>query len=201
MRTKSDNNKIIVIDLAERMTVQAQNAFLKLLEEPSDSVHFILLSHNNKAFLPTVLSRVTKVDVKPITLEQSNKLLDELRVSDSKTRSQILFIAAGLPAEICKLANNSEYFEKRSSIIRDAKAFLTDSIYQKLLIANRYKDSRNDTLILMNDIANMLQYSLKLNPDTAKLRTLENVLNTCDRINANANIRLAITRVALSNLL
>jgi DNA polymerase-3 subunit delta' len=44
-RTKTEGERIIIIDYAERMTTQAQNAFLKLLEEPGDDVYFILVSN------------------------------------------------------------------------------------------------------------------------------------------------------------
>ncbi|MEE0835014.1 MAG: hypothetical protein U0M08_01235 [Clostridia bacterium] len=49
--------KITIIENAEFMTVQAQNAFLKLLEEPPSGVYFLMLCENASALLPTVRSR------------------------------------------------------------------------------------------------------------------------------------------------
>ncbi len=49
--------KAYIIENCEKMTVQAQNAFLKLLEEPTPDVYFFLLAENASALLPTVRSR------------------------------------------------------------------------------------------------------------------------------------------------
>ncbi|MFA6947628.1 MAG: hypothetical protein WCQ72_01465 [Eubacteriales bacterium] len=49
--------KAFVINEAALMTVQAQNALLKLLEEPPDNVYFFLICENAAALLPTVRSR------------------------------------------------------------------------------------------------------------------------------------------------
>lgn len=52
------DKKIYIIGHAERMTVQAQNALLKILEEPPSSVLFLLLCENSAALLTTIRSRV-----------------------------------------------------------------------------------------------------------------------------------------------
>ena len=51
--------KVYVIDHAERMTQDAQDALLKILEEPPEFTSFLLLCYNHNSLLPTVLSRVT----------------------------------------------------------------------------------------------------------------------------------------------
>lgn len=53
--------QIAVIIQAEKLTVQAQNSFLKTLEECSDTSSYILLVNNEKALLPTILSRSMKI--------------------------------------------------------------------------------------------------------------------------------------------
>lgn len=57
--------KIYMIPKADTLTVQAQNALLKTLEEPPEYAVFILLAENTAAFLPTVLSRCVLFDIKP----------------------------------------------------------------------------------------------------------------------------------------
>ena len=49
--------KIIIITLAERMNDQAQNALLKVLEEPPENVIFILIAENASMMLSTIVSR------------------------------------------------------------------------------------------------------------------------------------------------
>lgn len=49
--------KVMILQDCERMNAQAQNAFLKTLEEPPGRVHFILLTQNSKLLLDTIRSR------------------------------------------------------------------------------------------------------------------------------------------------
>lgn len=196
-RTKTVTERIIIIDYAERMTHQAQNAFLKLLEEPGDGVHFILLSHSIAKLLPTIISRTEHIDIKPITAEQSNEFLDTLGMADEVKRSQLLFIASGLPAEITRLSSINDYFDRRSAIVRDARDLLRGKLYQKLLIAQRYKDDRLSSLIMLTDAANILKKSIVANPSADSISYIDLLLKTYQRIEANGNIRLCLARLVI----
>ena len=57
--------KIFIIDEADKMTVQAQNALLKTIEEPPSYAVFLLISENIKNFLPTMISRCIIYKLKP----------------------------------------------------------------------------------------------------------------------------------------
>jgi len=196
-RTKTVGNRIIIIDYAERMTHQAQNAFLKLLEEPGKDIHFILISHSVSKLLPTILSRTEILDIRPITIEQSEKLLDLLKVADKIKRSQLLFMAAGRPAELTRLASDDVYFDKRSMTVRDARELLRGNLYQKLLIAQRYKDDRASALMLLIDMASILKRSITDYPQTDTISRIDAVLDAYQRIEANGNIRLCLARMII----
>jgi len=56
-RTKQSAAQTFIIEQADQLTLPAQNAFLKLLEEPNDNISFVFLSASPQSFLPTVLSR------------------------------------------------------------------------------------------------------------------------------------------------
>lgn len=55
--------KVYVIEHAEKMNPQAQNALLKTLEEPPEYVVILMLAANSNAFLETILSRVIEIKV------------------------------------------------------------------------------------------------------------------------------------------
>lgn len=196
-RSKHNSKQIIIIDYAERMTHQAQNAFLKLLEEPGLGVYFILVSNSVAKLLPTIISRVKKIDIRPITTAQSNQLLDTLNVNDKTKRAQLLFMADGLPAEICRLVNDDKYFETRSTIIRDARELLSGSLYKKLLIAQKYKDSREAVLLLLIDMSKILKKTVESNPQIETINKIDLILDTYSNIEANSNIRLALAKMIL----
>lgn len=196
-RTKAAGERIFIIDYAERMTGQAQNAFLKLLEEPGEGVYFILVSHSISKLLPTILSRTENLNMRPVSRKQSEDLLDKLSVSDVKKRSQLLFMAEGLPAELTRLATNDDYFNKRSSIIRSARELLMGSTYQKMLIAQNYKDDRAATLLLLLDSTKILKKSIIDNPQIETIKRIEKILMAYQRIEENGNIRLCLARMVI----
>lgn len=196
-RTKTLTKQIFIIDYAERMATRAQNAFLKLLEEPGENTYFILTTHTPQKLLPTITSRVSAVNFLPISLQQSNKLIDSLGNIDDKKRNQLLFMAQGLPAELIRLATDDEYFEKRGTIVRDAREMLRGRLYQKLLIAHKYKDSRTDALLLVQDIAKIIKRSIVDKPQASTISHIDSVINAYQRIEANGNIRLCLTRLVL----
>ena len=59
--------KVYIIDCAETMNTAAQNALLRILEEPPRHVVFILKTENSAALLPTVRSRCLKLNAPPET--------------------------------------------------------------------------------------------------------------------------------------
>ena len=196
-RTKAAGERIIIIDYAERMTHQAQNAFLKLLEEPGDNIYFILVSHSISKLLPTIVSRTENMDIKPISASQSEQLLELLGITDGVKRSQLLFMANGLPAELTRLCNDLVYFERRSANVRDARELLRGSVYQKLMIAQQYKDDRAKALTLLLDVAHILNRSITANPQIDTINRIDSILNTYQQIEANGNIRLCLARMVV----
>lgn len=59
--------RVCVLCGAENMTDQAQNALLKILEEPPEHMVFILTAENRAMLLPTILSRVQTIRLEPLT--------------------------------------------------------------------------------------------------------------------------------------
>lgn len=196
-RTKAVDRRIIIINYVDRMTHQAQNAFLKLLEEPGLNTHFILLSHSTNNLLPTILSRTQIIKLRPIDHQQSEKLLDSLKVTDKTKRSQMLFIADGLPAELSKLAADEKYFKTRSETVIDAREFIRASAYEKLKIVNKYKDDRRLTLRLILDAAGILKRSIEQKPQSDAIEEIDKLLNVYQIIEANGNIRLTLASIVV----
>lgn len=62
----SGKYKIYIIEDAQLMTEQAQNALLKTIEEPAEYAVFMLLTTNKEALLPTILSRCVTLNLRPV---------------------------------------------------------------------------------------------------------------------------------------
>ena len=58
--------KIYIVPESEKMTVQAQNALLKTIEEPPEYAIIILLTTNADTFLQTILSRCVMLNIRPV---------------------------------------------------------------------------------------------------------------------------------------
>ena len=97
IRPYGEGRKVYLVDEAEKMNPQAQNALLKTLEEPPSYVVILLLSDRREYFLETVLSRAVKLSLEDEAEEEDpdapvRELL--LRGSRMGARDVIAFIQA-----------------------------------------------------------------------------------------------------------
>lgn len=67
--------RMVLIEDAHLLNVQAQNALLKMLEEPPDRTFFVLISHQDDLLLPTIHSRCRKLSFRPLAPEAENDVL------------------------------------------------------------------------------------------------------------------------------
>lgn len=103
--------KIYIINESEKMTVQAQNALLKTLEEPPGYGVILLLTANADALLPTIASRCVRLDMKPVRDDVVRKyLMEELKVPDYKANVCVAFARGNIGR--AKLLASSEDFDK-----------------------------------------------------------------------------------------
>lgn len=103
--------KVYIVNEAEKMTVQAQNALLKTLEEPPAYAVILLLTTNVNALLPTILSRCVILNMKPAADDLVKKfLMEELQVPDYKAEVCAAFARGNIGK--AKLLAASEDFDK-----------------------------------------------------------------------------------------
>ncbi len=57
IKPHSAKKRVFVIDCADTLNIQSQNALLKILEEPPETVMFILIAESKASFLDTIISR------------------------------------------------------------------------------------------------------------------------------------------------
>lgn len=88
VQSKSQGWRIVVIDAADTMNANAQNALLKSLEEPGKAALFILINYRNQGLLPTVLSRCQVVTLLPATLEQLKEWWPHYQASAAQEAAQ-----------------------------------------------------------------------------------------------------------------
>ena len=109
VRPYSSQYKLYIVDEAEKMTVQAQNALLKTIEEPPAYAVIMLLTTNPDAFLPTILSRCVQLKLKPLKDSVVKEYLEEkLHVKDIQAEIYSAFARGNLGKAI-HLAQSEDF--------------------------------------------------------------------------------------------
>ena len=80
-------HRVAIVEHAERMNEDAQNALLKTLEEPPAAVTLILCADEEDRLLPTVRSRCVRLRVAPLGTRAIEELLGDRGVADSSSGS------------------------------------------------------------------------------------------------------------------
>ena len=196
-RTKNRKRRIVLIDGADRMSRGAQSAFLKLLEEPNQGTHFILLSHTPEKLLPTIHSRVQSLTIRPITQQQTEALIASLSITDPHMQRQLDYLARGLPAEIVRLSRDADYFQSRAEAMSATRTLLTGNTYEKITLIQAYYKDKAKSLGLLESALTVTERSLTARPQQALIRQLDQILKVKESIEANANIRLQLLSFVL----
>ncbi|HDL89737.1 MAG TPA: DNA polymerase III subunit, partial [Thermodesulforhabdus norvegica] len=100
--TSQGGIRIVLIEDLERMPLEAQNSFLKTLEEPPGKTVFIMTSTQIKKIVPTILSRVRQQSFSLVEDETMRKELS-LRFKDHSDFEEVLQMAQGRPGLAIKL--------------------------------------------------------------------------------------------------
>lgn len=116
--------KVYIVEEADKMTPQAQNALLKTIEEPPAYAVFILLCSSTEVMLPTILSRCVVLNMKPVKdNEMRDYLMKQLGVPDYRAEICIAFARGNVGR--AKALASSEDFDK----IRKEALSLLKNIY------------------------------------------------------------------------
>lgn len=148
----SSRYKIYIIDEAEKLTVQAQNALLKTIEEPPAYGIIIFITTNADIFLQTILSRCVRLDFKPVADEKVMQYLKEhYELSDYQMKFAVAFSQGNIGRAIALVT--SEKFAQLKDlvmyIIRYAQDMTVSEIMAQIKLISDYKLAIDDFLDLM----------------------------------------------------
>ncbi|OEU45741.1 MAG: DNA polymerase III subunit delta' [Desulfobacterales bacterium S7086C20] len=87
--------RVIIINDAHCMNVEASNAILKILEEPPDNTHVVLTAHQTSDLLPTIVSRCQHIAFNPVPVAKIVEELANRRDVDEDTATTIAVLAKG----------------------------------------------------------------------------------------------------------
>ena len=143
----SSKYKIYIIDEADKLNQQAQNALLKTIEEPPSYAVVLLLVSNISALLPTILSRC--VTLKLGTVEDSlirDFLMEHLGVPDYTANICVAF-AGGYLGKAVELASNEDFNNMKRdilSLLKDITQMELSDMVQRVKALQEYKLRMDD---------------------------------------------------------
>ena len=214
--------KIYIVNDAEKMTVAAQNALLKTLEEPPEYGVILLLTSNLEAMLPTIVSRCIVLNMKPVSDEKVKKfLMQELQIPDYKAQVCAAFARGNIGK--AKMLASSEDFDKIKDEAVTLLKYIDDmeinEIAQAIKRMNEYKLEINDYLDILaiwyrdallfkatKDVNHLIfkeemQY-IKKAASKSTYEGIENILKALDtakrRLSANVNFDLTMELLLLT---
>ncbi len=120
--------KVVLVEPAESMNLNAANALLKSLEEPSGDTVLLLVCHQPSRLLPTVKSRcVQQACPLPSEAQSLAWLATALPDSSEEERIELLTLAAGSPLNAVKL-NTQGVREQRAQVVEGVKKLLKQQV-------------------------------------------------------------------------
>jgi len=144
--------KVYIMNEAEKMTVQAQNALLKTLEEPPEYAVILLLVTNLNTLLPTILSRCVVLNMKPVSDEKVRRfLMETMELPDYKADVCVAFARGNIGK--AKALAVSEDFENVKNEALSLVKYIQDMELHEVIAAikkiTEYKLEVNDYFDLL----------------------------------------------------
>ena len=187
--------KIYVIDEAQKMTVEAQNALLKTLEEPPKYAIIILITNNKESLLDTIKSRCEIIKFTPIPLVEVADYLTQTGV-DKNRASLLANFSRGSMQKAIELSESEDFHIMRDEVQKYVETFLTGSMLDIMDIQNsieKYKDNITNVLdLLVNYFRDIMM--VKENVDSSMIINL-------DRLVFIKNMSTKITYSQLSKII
>jgi DNA polymerase III delta' subunit len=111
--------RIAVVEEADRMNLDAQNALLKVLEEPSAAACVILCVSDEDALLPTVRSRCVRIRLGAVSADEIADLLIERALADAPRAAALARLADGSPGRAIGLSRSPEAVLLHERLVRE----------------------------------------------------------------------------------
>lgn len=128
------NYIVIVIEDADRMTPEAGNSLLKILEEPSPGICFVLLTSRPESFLPTILSRCQRMRFSPLRAEEILALLLEKGIP-REAGEPIASLSNGKPGKALTMLTDERILEGRKKALNFCKLLSEGGVKEALEVS------------------------------------------------------------------
>lgn len=199
---QNEIRRVVVVEHGEYMSIEAQNAFLKLLEEPPADTSMILTVHNKRALLPTILSRAQIIAVRT-PAEEAIKAFFAQEGTDATKVTQAYFLSGGLPGLMRALVMGGTEHPLIEGVAV-AKEILQKKTFERLILVDTLSKKREVALSVIEALQRIAQVGIEQatkKTDIAKLTQWHHVLRltteAASALNKSANTKLVLCNIML----
>lgn len=187
--------RVLIVNDAHRMTVSAQNALLKSLEEPNRTSVMILVTHDDPKIILTIKSRCQKINFFLADEAEMNKMFE-----NDKNR-EIVELSMGRPGLAIKMKENTEEVDAKKKDFEELEKFPSWGINERLSLAEKMSADIAETAKKLEFWMWILRIKSKkkgLSDGFFSFKTIEKINKALEIIkNTNANARLVIENLFL----
>ena len=180
------DKKVIIIHEGNKLTIQAQNALLKTIEEPPTEVYIIILCESLELILDTIKSRCEIYKLTPLTKDELYKYIaiKGYDYSEEEKSSAIAF-SEGIPGRIDRYFSDTELQELRDKIV-DLLLQLTNNEIEAILEKEEqlvsYKQNKEEVINVLSSfirdiLVNKEVYNENLIINRDKIKEIERLTN------------------------
>lgn len=211
--------KIYILANAHCMNQNAQNALLKILEEPPKYVVFILTTNSKSALLSTVLSRSVCVSLEGVDIERAaNYITSHCENVDYNTAKKTVETFNGNIGKAIDSLQDSKTSELVDVCNKICKALTTSNEYEMMTLCSVFQNDRQGVVFACDLLKSIFRDALfagessehisgqdesaALLKSSLSRQSLIKLINTCDELKStalsNANNALLITKFCYS---
>lgn len=195
---RAAHNRAVIIEDAHLLSTEAQNALLKILEEPPGGTLVVLTATSEQALLPTIRSRAQAIPVKRPE-RAATEAYFQARGFDDKAIKQAYAISGGLTGLMQALLDQTEHPLLLAT--QRARQLLSQSAYERLLAVDELSKQRQlalDTMFILQQMAHVSLQSAT-GETTAKWQAVQGAsYQAAEALAASAQPKLALTNLMLS---
>ena len=180
------DKKVIIIHQGNKLTIQAQNALLKTIEEPPTEVYIIILCESLELILDTIKSRCEIYKLTPLTKDELYKYIAIKGYDYSEEeKASAIAISEGIPGRIDRYFSDTELQELRDKIV-DLILHLINSEKEAILEKEEqlvsYKQNKEEVINLLSSfirdiLVNKEVYNENLIINRDKIKEIERLTN------------------------
>lgn len=192
--------RVVIIDEAHKINVQSSNSLLKLLEEPPENSYFFLVTHEERAVLPTLKSRCQITRLGPLSLKEMENMqeaplwalaasqgrMDKLQQLLLEEKSKLRKDAIQL-LKLFLIGPRYNFFSEAQALISNKesaletiqvwKTLLRDALLKNYGVSNLMNPDQKETIQILSEVGFLKL--MELNQHLEKIE--QDILSNIDR--------------------